>query len=1152
MLRALWVSVLLVAAASPAYAWLDPADPNVDVVLNSEDTTQAFYDGPVGQAEWLRSYGALTYLNIKGYDQPSMLKWSNASLAPYAGRTIEEAELHLCHYYGSMIVNALVVSTINAPWDEGNGGGGTAGTGDPCWRWRAYPSTEWSFIGSDFSTASFGNFGTLVSYGFKHSDTFKQYSAGGSTWVAMKLDPAIVYAMILDNYGVTVTDPRFAHSWPDNLALYSLNHGATVQPRLYIKAGGYDDVTASGDVGKLAAEAGEWNGEVVLSFDAPTDPDDGKAFGYEVRYSMGADFGAATPVERWRIPRPGKPGTTDRLLIEDLTPGSSYNFWVQAYDKVGNAGSAVMTSLALPATVPTPQLADGGFPTPDPSGKTVRNVPGVLNYWACSELTKVNPVTGNRIEDGYGSSGGDDYKKANVVWNSDTNTVTLRPGRNEVIGFQLIVQRLVSSLTDVSVSAGDLTGPGTIGAVNNVEFFKLDYVTYEGYQYPEGAIPLQSPFAGTFDIPDSNTNPSGSNQTVWCDLYVPRDAAPGTYTGTLTLDCDQTSPVAINLAVIVHPAVIPDFPTFFLDLNGYGNKWSSDASRYQVFQLCQKHRMVPNTLPYGWSPTSWRADRHPAVSGTGPSATITNWNPFNADYGPFFDGSGFDPNHPTYPYHGPGENTPIANFYTTFYESWPVSITDATYGYDAAGLGWTYWNNLVDTGFEQTYFLEGPDVMEAFPTGYATGYRNIAQEFAEWAQAQGWGTAFQMYLNNKRSYTGSATLWTLEEQYVADDFRANAWFLGLCKEGWETANAPDTRFQWRIDTSLRWSQNWGQLEGICNLRCQGGGNDWNYRHDRYRKYTVQMPGMRWWYGTGPNPGSALTSHGDQILKHWSHGMDGGLPYWDNYHTNWDSADVLAVLPSGDSVPGHGYFDGRIATIRMKGMRYGQQLCEYLNMLRGKAGWNRNLAARALSDRYGDNAGRGYDAYGGDEYDNMRILEYYKLHADLLASIAAAKPALLPTQCEPPFDGTLPKTQNNVVELVFDGEISLPAGTPLSIVPIGGGSDVGGSFSYSLATTNVPNDTLKAVESGTVLSDLTWYRITPDASFDVVAFTHDVCTLVGDANNSGRVTTAEYSEVKRHMSERTDARYDLNGSARVTTADYSVVKAHLGSRAPAKP
>ncbi len=102
-----------------------------------------------------------------------------------------------------------------------------------------------------------------------------------------------------------------------------------------------------------------------------------------------------------------------------------------------------------------------------------------------------------------------------------------------------------------------------------------------------------------------------------------------------------------------------------------------------------------------------------------------------------------------------------------------------------------------------------------------------------------------------------------------------------------------------------------------------------------------------------------------------------------------SADTLAVLPSGDDVPGHGFFDGRITTIRMKGMRLGQQLAEYLNLLAKLNGWNHTLAARALSDRYGDHSGYAYDPFGGDSYDDMEIMDHYRLHADLLASISAA-------------------------------------------------------------------------------------------------------------------------------------------------------------------
>jgi hypothetical protein len=155
------------------------------------------------------------------------------------------------------------------------------------------------------------------------------------------------------------------------------------------------------------------------------------------------------------------------------------------------------------------------------------------------------------------------------------------------------------------------------------------------------------------------------------------------------------------------------------------------------------------------------------------------------------------------------------------------------------------------------------------------------------------------------------------------------------------------------------------------------------------------------------------------------------------------------------------------------------------------------------------------------------------------------PALVAS--EPPADGTLPKTQSNVMLLTFDKPISLPTGPALSI--FGGGFEEGDAFTYSVEPDGV---TLKAVEQGPMLTDQTWYQITPAAGFAVEPFQFDVCTLVGDANNSGRVTTADYSEVKAHMTEYTDARCDLNGSGRVTTADYSVVKDYMGGRTPAKP
>jgi len=222
-----------------------------------------------------------------------------------------------------------------------------------------------------------------------------------------------------------------------------------------------------------------------------------------------------------------------------------------------------------------PALPDGDFAAPDPVGKAVRAAAGVLRYWACAETCKVNPATGARMEDGYGGAGSDDYKKANAVWDAGANRVQLSVARNEVAGFQLIVERLGAALSNVRVSVSDLAGPGgaTIPASTHIEAFQLHYVAKSGIYYPDAAIPLAAPFPKSFAIPDAIHNPGGTNQAVWHDIYVPANAAVGVYTGTLALEADElASPVAIELQLRVEHPVLPDVPSFLVDLNGYGNK----------------------------------------------------------------------------------------------------------------------------------------------------------------------------------------------------------------------------------------------------------------------------------------------------------------------------------------------------------------------------------------------------------------------------------------------------------------------------------------------------------------------------------------------------------------------------------------------------
>jgi len=156
--------------------------------------------------------------------------------------------------------------------------------------------------------------------------------------------------------------------------------------------------------------------------------------------------------------------------------------------------------------------------------------------------------------------------------------------------------------------------------------------------------------------------------------------------------------------------------------------------------------------------------------------------------------------------------------------------------------------------------------------------------------------------------------------------------------------------------------------------------------------------------------------------------------------------------------------------------------------------------------------------------------------------------------EPGFDGTLPKTQNNVIFLYFGEPIALPPGNALVIVELADPNvDLSGSFAYALGDPNDPNcSTLRATEAGEQLSNQTWYNVTRSVDFQVDDFSLDVCTLRGDADGSGRVTTTDYLAVKAAIGRRGYNRADLDGSGRVTTGDYLVVKAYLGRRAPAKP
>ena len=980
------LSLLFLPQAS--FGWFTvPPPAGVQVLLDTQDAQLSSYANPSNQSEWLLNNGGGSSMRIKGTENPSLLKFD---LSAYRGQQVLAAELHLARS-NTDAVSALVASTVNTDWSEGT----------VCYRYRALPGTEWAYSHSDATCATFGNFGTFVSFGCSAGNTFRTYSYNGYTWIALVIDPSLVQAMILDQPGgLAITDSRF-HSG-GNPTVYTKDQNATVQPRLFVQFAPSTDTTPPTAVGSLAAAPGMDNGTVELSFTAPSDVDDAKAFGYTVRYSTAGDFSTATDVARWRIPRPKAPGASQKMLIEGLTAGTSYNFFIQAYDAVGNAGAVAGVSYTLPAAVSTPVLANGGLATPSATGKTVQTVAGILRYFAASETARINPVTGNRYEDGYTGTGADDYKKANVVWDAASNTISLLGCRNEMVGSQMILQRLGSALSNVSVTVSDLSGPSgaIIPASPNVELFQIHYVASGTRKYSEAAIPLSAPLPTTFSIPDANHNAGGTYQSVWMDLYVPQAARAGNYTGTITVTATElASPVTINLKVRVSRVSIPDYPSFIVDLNGYGNPWDFGPSYsntcLKYFQVVHKNRAVPNTLPYGWSGNA-QADRGPSLAGNGPTTHANSWATFDAKYGRFFSS---DPAASAFNgasgYTGPGVNTPITHFYTTFNESWPQSILDTTYGFDAAGLGPTHWSDLqiagVASGNWSTMFATLPDSWTAFPDGYKQANINVISDWFQHAHAKGWTkTAFEIYLNEKYYYNGAHVFWAMEENEAADDFRVDGFLHQVWRDGQAASGVTDVPWHFRIDISDRYGQNWGQLDSRINWWDLGSGAaGWHWPQKKYRQYFLDAdkPEDWIWYGGGANLGTNGMGNAQLFLSRWSQGYNGGLPYWNCYQMGTDGIGAWSTVNDGDpclvysgaAVPGFGLYSGPIISQRVKQMRQAEQVIELLNKWAGMSGLNRDLVRDALTAKYGDKT---WDyAFAG-----LNELNLYKLRADLVAQI----------------------------------------------------------------------------------------------------------------------------------------------------------------------
>lgn len=222
---------------------------------------------------------------------------------------------------------------------------------------------------------------------------------------------------------------------------------------------------------------------------------------------------------------------------------------------------------------------------------------------------------------------------ASAVWSQATGRVSLHAGRNEYIGFQIMVTAEGSDLRGVNAALNEMAGPGYGISSGNIELFREHYfnvtepsssmygdqsTTGPGW-YPDPLVPFNAPNGGApFDVT------VGCNQGIWIDIYVPAEASPGNYTGAVSVSAQGVPAVSVPIDLEVWYFTLPretHLPTFFMyqpdelaEAHGvykYDDAYMAIEAEYA--RMARRHRFDAST-------SIW-----PEVSGTGTETTI-NWD----------------------------------------------------------------------------------------------------------------------------------------------------------------------------------------------------------------------------------------------------------------------------------------------------------------------------------------------------------------------------------------------------------------------------------------------------------------------------------------------------------------------------------------------
>jgi hypothetical protein len=519
----------------------------------------------------------------------------------------------------------------------------------------------------------------------------------------------------------------------------------------------------------------------------------------------------------------------------------------------------------------------------------------------------------------------------NPVW--DGSQITLFGAKNEIIAFQVIIEADAAGATQVNVKLDALSGNGFVirnTGTNDpfdyrgkrIEFFTvlywklIDYTTrgrwaveaapppyYQSGWLPVASIPFQAP-QGLGGAPFS-IEPN-MNQAVWVDIFIPKDAVAGRYTGNLV--------VTSNGAIVKEIPVVLDVYNFALsDVTHFKNfAWalrSTWSTKHGVAYDSSAHRTIEGRYMQ-------MAHRHRldlSLNGN------LDW--MESYYKQYLTGSYYTANHA---YEGPGENVGNGTYGIGIYDQ---SQNRDNYSGTISGFrpdDQTGWRNASDAWV--TWFSQNAPTVEYFkymrdePYMVCKTYPEIWQvirDRADWVHNNpGVGKSLPILVTCPISYP--------ELDGYIDYWMSTDWNYDLVKAGAERAK--------------------GNKCGYYNGRRPFFGTGM-CTFDVEAADARVIPWIAWRYGV------------DQYFCWYVNAYAGKNPFQNIPANGWAVGDGIVILPGKQKdFPAYDLkLPGPVATLSLKSWRRGQQDYEYLWLAEQKGLHNKvnaivaAIVPRALSD-----------------------------------------------------------------------------------------------------------------------------------------------------------------------------------------------------------